>query len=226
MNTKVSPLLRLIHILAVVIILGVWWWLGGQRMDPTARLLALVAPALVGFPVVWIGRRLLDAEPTPHRAQWATTLVHYGLLGPLGVSIIGAVRAGLADTPWGLPLVSGIGQVLMVAGTALALLTVVNLALQGWGAPFAIALSQRVAAGWLYAWTRNPMVLGGLVCVAGLGLYWQSTIVLAWCLLLLTPVMLFFLRYFEERELEVRFGASYLSYKARTPMLWPRRPRP
>jgi len=34
-----------------------------------------------------------------------------------------------------------------------------------------------------------------------------------------------FLKAFEERELEIRFGASYLEYKARTPMLWPRRPK-
>ena len=28
-----------------------------------------------------------------------------------------------------------------------------------------------------------------------------------------------------ERELEIRFGKAYLEYKARTPLLWPRRPR-
>jgi protein-S-isoprenylcysteine O-methyltransferase Ste14 len=37
--------------------------------------------------------------------------------------------------------------------------------------------------------------------------------------------MLFFMTYYEERELEVRFGASYLEYKARTPMLFPRKPK-
>jgi protein-S-isoprenylcysteine O-methyltransferase Ste14 len=30
---------------------------------------------------------------------------------------------------------------------------------------------------------------------------------------------------YEERELELRFGASYLEYKSRTPMLFPRKPR-
>ena len=225
MNTKVSPFLHLVRILALAITLMIWWWLIRQPLDWTARLLVLVAGALMGFPVVWIGRRLLDAEPTPHRAQWATTFVHFGLMCPLGASIIEAVLAGQAGSPWGLPLVSGVGQVLMAVSTVVVILTVLNLALQGLGAPFAIALSRRLAAGWLYSWTRNPMVLGGLVCVIGLGLYLQSTLILAWVLLLVTPAMIFFLKAYEERELEVRFGPSYLSYKARTPMLWPRRPQ-
>jgi len=39
------------------------------------------------------------------------------------------------------------------------LLTVINLALKGFGAPFFIVLSRKLAADWLYAWTRDPMVL-------------------------------------------------------------------
>jgi hypothetical protein len=34
----------------------------------------------------------------------------------------------------------------------------------------------------------------------------------------------FFVKVFEERELEFRFGASYLEYKFKTPMLFPRKP--
>jgi len=37
--------------------------------------------------------------------------------------------------------------------------------------------------------------------------------------------LLTIVKVFEERELEIRFGASYLEYKSRTPMLFPRRPR-
>jgi protein-S-isoprenylcysteine O-methyltransferase Ste14 len=36
--------------------------------------------------------------------------------------------------------------------------------------------------------------------------------------------LLFFVKMYEERELELRFGAPYLEYKSRTPMLLPRKP--
>jgi len=75
------------------------------------------------------------------------------------------------------------------------------------------------------AWTRNPMVLGFLAFMASLGIWYQSTLFVIYVLALLTPAWIAFLKVFEERELEIRFGASYLEYKARTPMLFPRRPR-
>jgi protein-S-isoprenylcysteine O-methyltransferase Ste14 len=35
------------------------------------------------------------------------------------------------------------------------------------------------------------------------------------------PAYVFFAKVFEERELEIRFGASYLEYKSRTPNVFP-----
>ena len=105
------------------------------------------------------------------------------------------------------------------------LLTVVNLALKGFGAPFFIALSRKLAADWLYAWTRNPMVLASLSFFLSLGIWFQSTLFVLWVLILFAPALLFFVKVFEERELEFRFGASYLEYKSKTPMLFPRKPR-
>jgi protein-S-isoprenylcysteine O-methyltransferase Ste14 len=77
---------------------------------------------------------------------------------------------------------------------------------------------------WMYAWTRNPMVLSALTFLIALGLWLRSTLFLLWVLGLLMPAELLFLKVYEERELEIRFGASYLAYKAKTPMLWPRKP--
>jgi hypothetical protein len=56
------------------------------------------------------------------------------------------------------------------------------------------------------------------------GLWLQSTLFILWMIVLVMPAWLFLLKVFEERELEIRFGAFYLEYKAKTPMLWPRRP--
>ncbi|MEJ2600034.1 MAG: hypothetical protein P8Z00_16995 [Anaerolineales bacterium] len=58
-----------------------------------------------------------------------------------------------------------------------------------------------------------------------LGIWYQSGLFVVWVLLLVTPAWLAFVVFYEERELEIRFGASYLEYKAKTPLLFPRKPR-
>ena len=105
------------------------------------------------------------------------------------------------------------------------LLTVANLALRGLGAPFDIVLSRRLATDWMYTWTRNPMVLATLACLLSVGLWLQSGLFVAWVLILVTPAWVVYLKLYEERELEIRFGQSYREYKARTSFLWPRKPR-
>jgi protein-S-isoprenylcysteine O-methyltransferase Ste14 len=98
---------------------------------------------------------------------------------------------------------------------------VLNLALKGLGAPFFIALSRRLAADWFYARTRNPMVLAALAFFLALGIWYQSALFLLWVLILFAPALLFFIRVYEERELEIRFGEAYRRYRASTPFLWP-----
>jgi protein-S-isoprenylcysteine O-methyltransferase Ste14 len=36
--------------------------------------------------------------------------------------------------------------------------------------------------------------------------------------------LLVFVKVYEERELEIRFGDSYRTYRSRTPLLFPRKP--
>jgi protein-S-isoprenylcysteine O-methyltransferase Ste14 len=159
------------------------------------------------------------------RAVWTTTFVHVGLGFTFGVPIVRVLTTHQDWSGWVLPVPSGIGLALVILTGAVFLLTVVNLALKGLGAPFFIALSRKLAADWLYAWTRNPMVLAGLSFFLSLGIWFQSGLFVLWVLMLFAPALIFFVKVYEERELEFRFGASYLEYKSKTPMLWPRRPR-
>jgi protein-S-isoprenylcysteine O-methyltransferase Ste14 len=126
---------------------------------------------------------------------------------------------------WIIPIPSEIGLALVILFGAAFLLVVANLALKGLGAPFFIALSEKLAVEWLYARTRNPMVLAALALFVSLGIWFQSTLFILWVLVLFTPALLFFVKVYEERELEVRFGASYLEYRSKTPMLFPGKPR-
>lgn len=220
-----TPIQRLTSVLGFALTLALWYWVLNLRFDQIQMLLIIVGGVLAVFPVVWIGRSSLDARPTIDRAAWVTAAVHFTVMLCLGAAIIGAIRTGQSWRGWAIPLSADVGLLLMTVTGIAGLLTVVNLALQGLGAPFAITLSRRLATGWMYAWTRNPMVLSFLALLASLGVWFRSTLFVLWVVVLVTPAMIAFLKVYEERELEIRFGASYLEYKARTPFLWPRRPR-
>jgi protein-S-isoprenylcysteine O-methyltransferase Ste14 len=142
-----------------------------------------------------------------------------------GVAVTRAIKTHQHWSGWLLPVPTEIGLLLVIVTGGATLLTVINLALKGLGAPFAIALSRKLAVDWLYAWTRNPMVLASLALGLSLGIWFQSIWFVLWVLILFAPALLFIVKVYEERELEIRFGASYLEYKSRTPMLFPRKPK-
>jgi protein-S-isoprenylcysteine O-methyltransferase Ste14 len=212
------------RIALLVLTLFIWLWMIDQHLSNMMNLAFTVGGVLLVFPVVWFGRWMLDRQPTPNRLVWMTTFVHYAVGGLFGMALIRAVITHQAWYGWRLPIPVEIGLVLVIITGAAGLLTVVNLALKGLGAPFAIALSRKLAVDWLYAWTRNPMVLAGLCLLLSLGIWFQSALFVLWVLVLFAPALLFFVKVYEERELELRFGAPYLEYKSKTPMLFPRRP--
>ncbi len=202
-----------------------WWWAFNTPLSNVMNLSIIVGGVLLVFPLVWLGRKILDRHLTTSGVAWITTFVQFALGNLFGVAIIRAVTTHQDWSDWVLPVPAEIGLLLAIITGAAFLLTVVNLALKGFGAPFFIALSRKLAADWLYAWTRNPMVLAILAFLLSLGIWFQSVLFVLWVLILFAPALLFFVKVYEERELEFRFGASYLEYKSRTPMLFPRRPR-
>ena len=201
-----------------------FWWASHAQFSRTLNLSIIVGGVLLTFPLVWFGRKMLDKQPTVSRAIWVTMFVHVGVGLTFGVPFIRAVTTPRDWLGWVLPVPSEIGLVLVIITGAASLLVVANLAVKGLGAP-GIALSRKLAVDWLYAWTRNPMVLAALAFFLSLGIWFQSLPLVLWVLILLTPALLFFVKVYEERELEIRFGPSYLDYKSRTPMFLPRRPR-
>jgi protein-S-isoprenylcysteine O-methyltransferase Ste14 len=102
--------------------------------------------------------------------------------------------------------------VLMILGGGLALVCLAAFVMRGGGtaAPFDPP-TQFVAVG-PYRFVRNPMYIGGLAVLFGFGLYLHSPSVLVFAVIV-TMVLQVFVVYFEERDLERRFGASYLEYK-------------
>lgn len=215
----------LVRVALLAFIWFVWWWAIDAPLSNVMNLSIIVGGVLLVFPVVWLGRRTLDRHQATSRAAWTTTFVHFAVLILLGVATIRAVTTHQDWSGWILPVPAEIGLLLVILTGAACLLTVVNLALKGFGAPFFIAISRKLTTDWMYSWTRNPMVLATLAWLLSLGIWFQSAPFILWVLILFVPALLFLVRVYEERELELRFGASYLEYKSRTPMLFPRRPR-
>ena len=83
-------------------------------------------------------------------------------------------------------------------------------------------ITDRIVQTDIYGRTRNPMSLGYYLWVLGLSFISDSTFLTLVVLLGFIPVHLFFLKYFEELELELRFGKAYKQYKEKTPFLIPK----
>ncbi len=217
--------LKLVRIGLMALVWLLWAWMLFGQFSPPVDVIIIVGGPLLVYPVIWLARKALDREPTEARAAWVATYVHYAVGGLFGAAVIRAIVTQAAWPGPTLPIPTQIGLLLVILSSAAGLLSVINLALKGWGAPFAIALSQKAAVEWMYAWTRNPMALSGLALLASLGILYQSWLFVGWALLVVSPALLYFVKVYEECELEIRFGESYLAYKAKTPFLFPRRPR-
>ena len=215
----------LLRIVAFGFFLIFWSRLMGARLEPILDFSAIVGGIVLTVPIVWIARKMLDRQPTLDRTVRITTVVHYSVVFLFGTAIFRAIATYREWSVWTLPIPQEIGLALAVVCGAAAIATVVNLALKGLGAPFAVALSRKLTTDWMYAWTRNPMVLATLAFFLSLGIWFRSALFLLWVLFLVSPVLLLFVKMYEERELEIRFGASYLEYKSKTPILFPRRPQ-
>ena len=167
--------------------------------------------------VALIARRLLDREPTPQRAAALSVVLHYCLMILLGCALIVGFHLTQQYPILVLPTPKAFLQPFMMLFGVLAILAIVNLLIKGLGLPFAAVESTRLVTGWVYKRSRNPMGLFSILFATTAALWLQSLHALVWALLWLAPAWVLFVKIYEERELEVRFGKSYLEYKARTP---------
>jgi protein-S-isoprenylcysteine O-methyltransferase Ste14 len=216
---------KLARLAGLVLTVGCWVWARDVQRSATWNWALIWGTPLLAFPITLAGRRFLDTRPAAARVQWANIAVHYAMMIVLGCAIFPAARLGQQFPGPGLPLPRQLGLALLIITGFATLMTVLNLALRGLGAPFAARLSSRLAVDWMYAWTRNPMLLSTLALLVCMGLWNQSLGFVLWVLLIVSPGWIFFVWIYEQRELDIRFGSAYRDYKARTPFLWPHRPR-
>jgi protein-S-isoprenylcysteine O-methyltransferase Ste14 len=114
-----------------------------------------------------------------------------------------------------------IAAIIFAAGTALGAATVIKF-FSTRGTPVPLSPPPKLITTGLYGWIRNPMALGLLLMLEGLGFYFGSLSLILFFAPL--PVVLYALeiKAVEEPELELRFGGEYVEYKKRVPMFIPR----
>jgi protein-S-isoprenylcysteine O-methyltransferase Ste14 len=126
---------------------------------------------------------------------------------------------------WRGPQNSWLGAGLLLAGGALAAWCTGLFAIVGKGTPHPFAAKTRrlVIAG-PYRYVRNPMMWGVGAILVGLALALGS-VGLWFGFVCFLGFILLFVPYYEERDLERRFGEEYRNYCRRVPRWLPRRPR-
>jgi protein-S-isoprenylcysteine O-methyltransferase Ste14 len=110
------------------------------------------------------------------------------------------------------------GIVLMVMGGVLGLACAGTFIVRGKGTPAPFDAPREFVAIGPYRYVRNPMYIGGLILLAGLGVYLRSIFILVMALLLLLVVHLMVV-FYEEPTLRRLFGATYQDY-CRTTARW------
>ena len=74
----------------------------------------------------------------------------------------------------------------------------------------------------LYAYIRNPMLLGMFIFMLGLGVLFGSLSFIFIFTPLFIVINVLYLKAIEEKEMEKKFGRDYLEYKKKVPMFIPR----
>lgn len=196
--------------------------------------MAVLYLGLAGLLIFALGALVLGAwlrrHPSKVNAESSSRVMHFlffaGLGGPVLVALFypGITHldqlVGLKPLPWRTGfLIAGI----LLAIPGLYLLVVSNQSLRALGSGAnAFLLTKRIVERDIYTYTRNPMSLGYYLFSLALAFISGSTLITVAVLLGLIPAHLLFLKYFEEKELELRFGESYKEYKKKVPFLIPK----
>ena len=115
----------------------------------------------------------------------------------------------------------GLSVLLLVPGCLIMLWPVMQF-FRARGTPVPFNPPPKLITTGLYAFVRNPMLLGLFLVMLGLGVLFGSLPLI----FIFTPLFILlnvlYLKAIEEKEMEKRFGEEYLEYKRKVPMFIPR----
>jgi protein-S-isoprenylcysteine O-methyltransferase Ste14 len=135
----------------------------------------------------------------------------------------------LINVPWIIPFPINliIAIIAFIVGFFWAIWSNVSLFKKGEGSPVPLKETQTkvlVMEG-PYKYTRNPMIFGYVLFWIGLGFLFKSVFLLVGFTLIITIALIIIVKLWEEKNLERRFGSSYIDYKSKVSFLIPLPPK-
>ena len=110
---------------------------------------------------------------------------------------------------------------LLVIGATLCLWTIYSF-IKARGSPVPLNPPQSLVTTGLYSRIRNPMILGWIIVLFGVGLLLNSISLIFIFTPLFILLNILYLKTIEEKEMEKKFGQEYLRYRESVPMFIPR----
>jgi protein-S-isoprenylcysteine O-methyltransferase Ste14 len=152
--------------------------------------------------------------------EWLKPIVIFPLNVLVVIPAILLHCTGYTRKPNGLPWTIA-GGVLLALGLALAAWTMGLFACKGKGTPAPWNPPKHLVTAGPYAYVRNPMLIGVFMMQSAECLLLNSWVLFGLLVLFLSGSLVYF-SHFEERDLEKRFGPSYVAYRRNVPRWIPR----
>ena len=144
--------------------------------------------------------------------------------GTFGVYIPMAIARGTGARAGGVGLFWLMGFGLLILGSLIYLICVMEFAVRGRGTPAPIDAPKHLVISGLYQYVRNPMYVGVLAVVLGWTFLSKSLELMGYAALLALCFHAF-IRLYEEPALRKQFGIEYETYTATVGRWLPRLPR-
>lgn len=172
-------------------------------------------------------------ENKTRRSKRILALIFSGIYVIVVLPIIGVIVSLNLDLVFGLPNILPypvniiIAILVLIFGLFWAIWSNIEIYKSGKGSPVPLKGTQTtvlVVRG-PYKYTRNPMIFGYVLFWLGLGLLFNSVFLSFGLTLIITLLLILFVKLWEEKNLVKRFGDSYLQYKSRVSFVIPFPPK-
>jgi protein-S-isoprenylcysteine O-methyltransferase Ste14 len=116
-----------------------------------------------------------------------------------------------------------VGALVTAGGAAFLVQAFARFVVEGLGTPAPVAPPERLVIGGVYRWVRNPMYVAVVVTILGQALLLGRWVLVAWAAVFWATTAAF-VRFYEEPDLALRFGADYDEYRRSVRAWLPSRP--
>ncbi len=169
----------------------------------------------------------VSQNPTPAKSRVTAVVAPIFVFFFLFPTLLFLIPNFLLDKWLNLPTFGGtavtsiIGSVLIGLGVFFLLWTIKAQREIGKGTPMPLMATQKLIIQKPYSYCRNPLAFGLLNFYFGIAVFMGSISSVA-AVSVFTAVILSYIKFIEEKELEKRYGHDYTAYKQTTPFLFPK----